>query len=254
MKRKLKWRLESTRSEIVHEDDHLVVLNKPANLLVLPDRYNVKLPNLYGIFTEELGKIFVVHRLDKETSGLIVFAKTAEAHAALNEQFEGRSVEKFYEALVVGVPANSEGTIDLPLGERTRDRGVVKVDRKAGKRSVTRYKVLEQFDGFAHLEARPATGRTHQIRVHLQAIGMPILADRLYGDGRGFYLSRVKPGYKIQGEEKPLLDRAALHAASISFDHPATGERMTFSAPLPKDMSSVLKYLRKFKALEPLSH
>jgi 23S rRNA pseudouridine955/2504/2580 synthase/23S rRNA pseudouridine1911/1915/1917 synthase len=250
MKRKLKWRIESTGTEIVYEDDDLVALNKPAGFLALPDRYNAKLPSLYGILAEELGKIFVVHRIDKETSGIIVFAKTAEAHAALNEQFEGRRVEKVYQALVTGTPATSDGTIDLPLGESSRDRGVVKVDRKTGKESVTQYKVLEQFNGFALLEARPRTGRMHQIRVHLQAIGLPILADRVYGNGKGFYLSHIKAGYKMEGEEKPLLDRTALHAALIAFDHPAAGGRMTFSAPLPKDMSSVLKYLRKFKALE----
>jgi RluA family pseudouridine synthase len=253
MKRKLKWLIESTRTEIVHEDEHLLVLDKPANLLVLPDRYNNRLPNLYTILNDELGKIFVVHRIDKETSGIIVFAKTAEAHAALNAQFEGRKVEKIYRAIVVGEPASKEGSIDLPLAQSSTDFGIVRADHQKGKDALTLYTVVEQFRGYALLEVRPKTGRMHQIRVHLRSIGLPILADRTYGGGEGFYLSQVKSGYRAEGEEKPLLDRTALHASVISFAHPASDEPVTFSAPLPKDMSSVLKYLRKFRAREEKS-
>ncbi len=250
MKRKLKWLIESTRTGIIYEDDHLLVLNKPAGLLVLPDRYKKDLPNLYTILNEELGKIFVVHRIDKETSGIIVFAKTAEAHAALNAQVEGRWVEKIYSAIVVGDASGKEGSIELPLAQSSTDAAVVKVDHKKGKDAVTLYKVVEQFHGYALLEVRPKSGRMHQIRVHLGAIGLPILADTLYGGGEGFYLSQVKGGYKAEGEEKPLLSRTALHASGISFVHPVNQETMTSSAPLPKDMSSVLKYLRKFRAQE----
>jgi RluA family pseudouridine synthase len=247
MKRKLDWRLRSLGCDVLFEDDALLVLDKPPNLLVLPDRFNNALPNLYTTLCEELGSLFVVHRIDKETSGVILFAKTAEAHAQLNTQFEGRAVEKVYQAIVLGEPESRAGTIDLPLSESSA--GTMKVDRKKGKESVTDYTVLEQFRGYAWVELRPKTGRQHQIRVHLQAMGTPIVGDSLYGNGRGFYLSMIKPGYRNAGEEKPLVKRTALHAASLTFQHPVHGERTTFTSPLPKDLRSALKYLRKFRSL-----
>jgi 23S rRNA pseudouridine955/2504/2580 synthase/23S rRNA pseudouridine1911/1915/1917 synthase len=248
MNRKLKWRIESTGSEIVSEDDQIIVLNKPHGLLELPDRFRHQLPNLYAILQEELGKIFVVHRIDKETSGIIVFAKTAEAHAELSAQSEKRLIDKTYSGIVLGAPASEEGEIDLPLEEIPKNPGVMRVNRKSGKEALTRYKVVERFQGYAFLDLNPKTGRMHQIRVHLQALGTPLVADKLYGDGKGFYLSDVKPGYKSSGDEKPLLDRMALHARLVSLTHPQSGERASYSAPLPKDMVSVLRYLRKFKA------
>jgi RluA family pseudouridine synthase len=250
MHRKLKWRLESTGTEIIYDDDQLLVLNKPANLLVLPDRFRHDLKNLYGILTEELGKVFVVHRIDKETSGIILFAKTPEVHAALNEQFEHRMVEKVYVGIVVGMPPSETGRIDAPIAENGREVGVMRVSQRSGKEAVTEFRVLEQFNGYAMLEMRPRTGRTHQIRVHLQYIGTPLLSDRTYGDGRSFFLSHIKPGYRTEGEEKPLLERTALHAFAISFDHPKNGERTNLMAELPKDMNSVLRYLRKFRMLQ----
>lgn len=248
MKRKLTWLLESRGVRIIEEDDSLMVLEKPARLLVLPDRFNAALPNLYTILQEELGTIFTVHRIDRETSGLIVFAKTAETHADLNRQFEGREVEKLYHAIVLGVPNLREGTIDAPLSEHSRQKGVMVVDRKGGKEAETNYRVVEEFQGYALVEARPKTGRTHQIRVHLKEIGTPILGDHKYGGGEGFYVSQVKPGYKGVEGEKPLLSRTALHAAGLSFRHPRSGEKLSFLLPLPKDMKSVLNYLRKFRA------
>lgn len=246
MERKLKWRLESAGAEILYDDDDIIVLDKPANFLVIPDRYRHHLPNLLSILTEELGKIFVVHRLDKETSGVVLFAKTAEAHASLNEQFEGRLVEKLYVGITSGEVHDEHGRIDVPIAE-SHIPGVMRVDRKSGKESVTEYQMLERFHGYSFLEIRPRSGRTHQIRVHLKSIGAPLMGDKIYGEGKPFFLSSVKPSYRPSGEEKPLLDRTALHAFAISFDHPRTGERSNHSAGLPKDMNSVLRYLRKFR-------
>jgi len=248
MKRKLDWMLKSKGVDIVFEDEEILVLNKPANLLVIPDRYDKSLPNVADLLKNELGKIFVVRRIDKETSGLVAFAKTAEAHAVLNGQFERREVLKTYLAIVVGELSQKDGTIDLPLSEDSEGR-TMRVDRKNGKESITEYTVLEQFDGYAFLGARPKTGRMHQIRIHLRELGTPILADGLYGNGTGFFLSHVKAGYKPDGEEKPLLARTALHAASLTFTHPVALRELRYEADVPKDMRTVLKYLRKYRPL-----
>jgi len=246
MKRRLDWRLRSNGAEILVEDPELIVIDKPAHLLVLPDRYNRSLPNLFEILKKELGKVYVVHRIDKETSGVIVFAKTSEAHKALNHQFERKHVEKLYLAICEGTPSASDGEISLPLTESSN--GIMRVGKKGGKESVTRYHILEEFQGYCFIELYPKTGRTHQIRIHLREIGLPILCDPLYGNGNPFFLSQVKERYKKAGEEKPLLSRTALHAAKIAFKHPATEQFIACEAPLPKDMRTTLNYLRKFRS------
>jgi 23S rRNA pseudouridine1911/1915/1917 synthase len=248
MHRKLKWRLESTGSEIIYDDDHLLVLNKPANLLILPDRLKRELNNLYGILAEELGRAFIVHRIDKETSGIIMIGKTEETHAALIAQFEQRMVEEVYFGIVVGSLPAEVGRIDVPIAESGGETGLKRVNHHTGQDAVTEYRVLERFRGYSFLELRPRAGKMSQIRLHLQSVGVPLLSDRTYGDGRAFFLSQVKPGYKPDGDAKPLLERTALHAFAVSFDHPRTGGRTNLSAEMPKDMNSVLKYLRKFKA------
>lgn len=250
MKRKFDFVLKSHNGSIIFEDENIIVIDKPALLLVLPDRYNQSLPNLNRLLKEELGEVFVVHRIDKETSGVIVFAKNAETHTALNRQFENREVEKTYYALVVGTPDEDSGTIDAPITESQRHPGVMKIDNKRGKSSKTNYRVVEGFDGYALVEAKPLTGRMHQVRIHLASVGLPVVCDRLYGDGERFFLSQVKPRYFSEGDEKPLLSRVALHAESISFVYPPDKERVSFSAEMPKDMRSVLNYLRKFRSLK----
>ncbi len=247
MKRKLDLILKSKNGSVVFEDGSIIVIDKPSHLLVLPDRYDQSLANLYHMLKEEFGDIFIVHRIDKETSGVIVFAKNAEAHAALNEQFEERQVDKRYLAIVTGAPTEAEGKIDAPLAQSMTHPGVMKVNKKHGKPSVTGYRVVEAFDGYALLEAEPESGRMHQIRVHLASVGLPVMCDRVYGDGQPFFLSHIKKRYFSDGEEKPLLSRTALHAESISFRHPATRERVAFNCGLPKDMRSVLNHLRKLK-------
>jgi len=155
--------------EILYEDEHVIAVNKPANLLVLPDRYNAALPFLSGILTATKGKIFVVHRIDKETSGVMLFARSSEAHAALNHDFRKKLVRKTYLALVRGTISAKKGKVDMPISPSRRVRGMMIVDRAGGKESRTDYAVLEEFSGFALVEVKPETGRTHQIRVHFSA-------------------------------------------------------------------------------------
>lgn len=247
----MRWKLEHILKKgsggILLEDDAVLAINKPAGLLVLPDRYDHSLLNLYDLLKETFGTIFVVHRIDRETSGVVLFAKTAEAHAQLNTAFEQRQVEKKYRAIVAGTSHTDSGCIDLPIIENEHGVRKMKIDTKKGKETRTDYSVMERFGGYALIEARPHTGRTHQIRVHLSAVGLPILADPLYGDGRGFFLSTIKRNYQGKEEEQPLLGRTALHAFSLSFIHPVTSGNVLVEAPLPKDMEAVLKALRKYQ-------
>ena len=246
----MRWKLENILKKnggsILREDDAIIIINKPTGLLVLPDRFDRTLVNLYELLKETFGTIFIVHRIDRETSGVVLFAKTAEMHAMLNTAFEHRQVEKTYRAIVVGSPNTDSGRIDLPIAENEHGVKKMRIDRKNGKEAITDYKIIEKFNDHALVEAKPHTGRTHQIRVHLSAIGMPILADSLYGNSSWFFLSSVKRNYKSNGEEKPLLARTALHAFSLLFMNPVTGEKMFVEAPIPKDMETVLKVLKKY--------
>jgi 23S rRNA pseudouridine1911/1915/1917 synthase len=245
----VRWKLEHILKKgsggILLEDDAVLAINKPSGLLVLPDRYDHNLLNLYDLLKETFGTIFMVHRIDRETSGVVLFAKTVEAHAQLNTAFEQRQVEKKYRAIVAGTSHTESDSINLPIIENEHGVRKMKIDMKKGKEARTDYAVIESFDGYALVEARPHTGRTHQIRVHLSAIGLPILADPLYGNGRGFFLSTIKRNYQRKEEEQPLLGRTALHAFSLSFSHPVTNGNILVEAPLPKDMEAVLKALRK---------
>jgi len=247
----VRWKLEHILKKsgggILLEDAAVLAINKPAGLLVLPDRYDHNLLNFYDLLKETFGTIFVVHRIDRETSGVVLFAKTAEAHAQLNTAFEHRQVEKKYRAIVAGTSHTDSDSINLSILENEHGIRKMKIDMKRGKEARTDYTVLERFNGYALVEARPHTGRTHQIRVHLSAIGLPILADPLYSDGRGFFLSTIKRNYQGKEEEQPLLGRTALHAFSLSFSHPVTSGNILVQAPLPKDMEAVLKALRKYQ-------
>jgi RluA family pseudouridine synthase len=242
----------STLIPILHHDDDILVVDKPAGLLSIPDRYDPDAPVVAAALRGEWGKLFVVHRIDKDTSGVLVYARNAEAHRVLNLAFGTRTVSKTYRALVRGLPDWEETECELPLradGDRMH-RTVV--DGHGGKTSKTVFAVLERFEsrgafpGAALVEARPETGRTHQIRVHLAALGFPCLCDRLYGDGEPLLLSKFKKRWKgDEFEERPLLSRAALHALSVAFVHPGTRDALRFEAPLPKDMRASLTQLGK---------
>ncbi|MBK7869175.1 MAG: RluA family pseudouridine synthase [Saprospiraceae bacterium] len=235
--------------EIIFEDEALLIVNKPPDLLTIPDRFDASKPNLYHWLSDLYEeKIFIVHRIDRETSGIICFAKTEEAHKHLSQQFEGRTVDKMYLALVEGKPNPPEGTIDKPLGPHPTQAGKMTVIR-TGKSAITDYKIIENFKAFSLVEVRIKTGRTHQIRVHFKFIGHPLAVDPLYGKREAFHLSEIKHRRYQLGkdqEERPLLSRTTLHASQLTLDHPLTGERVTFAAPLPKDFQAVVNQLRKW--------
>ena len=232
---------------IISENDAFIVLNKPAGLLSIPDREGKDI-SLKKILQEKYGEIFTVHRLDKETSGLIVFAKTGEAHKNISQQFEARETEKIYAGLVLGVLADKNGVIEAPTTEHPTKKGTMVVNRK-GKATLTDFEVLEEFGIFSWVKFRIHTGRTHQIRVHMKHIGHPIACDNLYGDGKPVFLSSIKYRYKIskkEEEEMPILSRLALHAQFLKFK---TEDQKLFEAeaPLPKDLKALLNQLRKWK-------
>lgn len=232
----------------VFEDDDIVIVNKPAGMLSIPDRYNPSIPNMYALLAEQYGNIFTVHRLDRDTSGIICFAKNEEAHRQLSLQFHRHTVVKIYHAIVQGRLSSPEGEINLPLAPNPMRGGTMRVDKREGKPSRTQYRLLSAFQHFSYVEARIFTGRMHQIRVHLQAIGHPLMVDEYYGKKTTFFLSEVKPRYhtKSTEAEQPMLARVPLHAYALTLQHPTTNETITLSVPLPKDLRAVLNQLEKY--------
>jgi len=234
---------------VIWSDDALVVVNKPAGALAIPSAHEPG-SDLLAMLQPALGRLWVVHRLDRDTSGVLVLARSAEAHRALNHQFASRAVTKQYHALVRGMPPWEKQRIELPLrmdGDR-RHRTVTTAlgSHSPGKPAVTCLRVIERFQQYALLEAIPQTGRTHQIRTHLAAVGLPIVADALYGDGLGLLLSAIKPAYRgSTAAESPLLARLALHAVRLELQHPISHESLVFTAPYPKDLEAALRQLRK---------
>ncbi len=232
---------------VIFEDDTLVAFDKPSGLPVAPDRRDKGHANLMELVRARLGPgVANVHRLDADTSGLLLCAKTRPALDFLSGQFQAKTVEKIYHALAVGHPPLDAYTVDFVLKEDEAAPGRMCVVKKHGLAAVTEVRVLERFGRFTDLECRPLTGRMHQIRVHLAASGTPILNDPVYGDATQLLLSDLKRGYKGRADERPLLARLALHAAQLTFTHPRTRERVTLTAPLPNDYAVALKYLRKF--------
>ena len=232
---------------IIFEDDDFIALNKPSGLLSIPDREGKEL-SLKALLQEKYGQVFTVHRLDKDTSGLIVFAKNETAHRDLSMQFEERQTEKIYVGLVLGSPANQSGTINLPIAENMVTKGTMIINRR-GKESITDYEVLDSFGSYSWMQFRIHTGRTHQIRVHMKDMGHPIVCDELYGDGKPLLLSSLKNKFKLSKnelEERPILNRLALHAYKLSFSQP-NGEKTTLQADLHKDLKASLQQLTKWK-------
>lgn len=233
---------------IIFENDDYIVLNKPAGLLSIPDRTQ-SAESLKDILQKKYGRIFTVHRLDRETSGLIVFAKNEAAHQFLSQAFEGRTVEKIYLGLVKGTLSNETGSVDASIMEHPAHNGLMVVNKK-GKPALTDYESLETFGSYSLVQFRIHTGRTHQIRVHMQHLGHPLACDELYGDGQPVFISSLKRNFKLsktEEEERPILSRLALHSARLGFKD-AQGNDRQFEAPLPKDMKALLQQLRKWKS------
>jgi 23S rRNA pseudouridine1911/1915/1917 synthase len=258
---------------VLHEDAHLLVLDKPAGMVVHPGpgHHSGTLVNalLYhcrdrsgesdsgephdsdrethwkGSLATRGGveRPGIVHRLDRGTSGVMVVAKNDVAHAALAAQFHDHTIDRIYHAFVRAVPEKSQGRVERPIGRHPRDRKRMSVRTNAGRKAITNWRVLERFRGCATslLEVRPETGRTHQIRVHLASAGLPIVGDPVYG--------RADRSRRPRGD--PPVERPALHAAALGFEHPESGQRMHFETPLPGDLAALLVRLRAPREAKP---
>ncbi|MBB6122323.1 RluA family pseudouridine synthase [Sphingobium subterraneum] len=230
---------------IVHEDAHLVVVDKPAGLVVHPAAGNLDgtlvnaLLHHCGGSLSGIGGVArpgIVHRIDKDTSGLLVVAKSDRAHEGLAVQFKAHSIERLYAAIVAGRPAPPAGTVDAWIGRSDRDRKKMAVQREGkGKHAVTHFRTVESFGKASLMECRLETGRTHQVRVHMDHIGHPLLGDPVYGRGK----KSCKSLLDLIG-----FNRQALHAARLGFIHPITEEKLRFDSALPADMQELLSQLR----------
>lgn len=240
--------------EILFEDDHLVAINKPPAMVVHPAKGNWSgtLTAALAFHFEQLSGVGgehrpgIVHRLDRDTSGVILVAKTDQAHRKLAKQFELRTVNKTYLAIVSPEPDRDRHLVDKPIGHHPyqREKMAIRVGHSTSREASTFFEVVERFRGFAVVHAMPKTGRTHQIRLHLAHWGHPVLADRLYS-GRAKIMSEQIS--KDKNNVSVLLDRQALHALKIEFAHPETDERMAIEAPIRQDLENTLEALRKYR-------
>ncbi len=244
--------------EVLYEDDHLVAVNKPAGLRVIPDSFNAALPNLLTMlesrYRKALGQegqqLWVVHRIDMHTSGVVIFARTPEMHRHLNQMFEHGEVQKTYWAVVRGHVQPREGRIDFPMAPHPSRSRMMIISEK-GKPARTDYRVLEEFEHFTLVEVYPRTGRTHQIRVHFQAIGNPLAIDPIYAKTLSIDISNLKRDvvrkrHSLDETPPALMQRLTLHALRLSFTHPLTGKSFEVEAALPKDFRALLSALRKW--------
>jgi RluA family pseudouridine synthase len=244
---------------VLYSDESLIAVNKSPGLCVIPERYaerdvqrgaeryaeryDEEAASLIDALSPEWGRLFAVHRLDKDTSGVVLLARTEEAHRALCTQFGDREVGKVYHAVAQGRTDWKDFELSLPL-RVDGDRYHRTVIDGSGKASKTVFTTLGTFGRLSLVEARPLTGRTHQIRVHLASQGHPVAVDRLYGDGKPIYLSHHKKGWRGDPhDERPLVSRLALHAFSIEFAHPLTGQAMRIEAPYPRDLEALRRQL-----------
>ncbi len=231
---------------IVLDNNDLVALNKPPGLLSIPDREGTE-PSLKTFLQKKFERIFTVHRLDRETSGIIVFAKNEEMHRHLSMQFEERQTEKIYVGLVIGSMEKKKGSINSSITEHPVKKGMMIIHQK-GKEALTDYEVLEDFSLYSWVQFQIHTGRTHQIRVHMKELGHPLACDELYGDGKPILVSSIKrKKFKLSKdveEETPILGRLALHSYQLRFKD-LSGQLVSLEALPPKDLRATLQQLRK---------
>ena len=224
---------------ILYCDDVLLVIDKPAGLPTLPDGYDPAAAHVRSLLEPHFGRVWIVHRLDRGTSGVLLLARSAEVHRAMNQQFDQRQVTKVYHALVNGSPGWKAKTVDLPLRTDVGHKHRTAIDAQRGKPAVTRLRVLERFTGYTLVEAIPETGRTHQIRAHLAAAGHPVMADELYG-------SSLEAGrFANPAQDHALMPRLALHARQLILEHPVLHSVLHLQAPYPEDFSQALDQLRQ---------
>lgn len=246
---------ENIPLDILYEDETIVVVNKPPGMVVHPARGHwagtlaSALQFHFGPSLSEAGGLNrpgIVHRLDRDTSGVILVARNDMAHAKLAKQFASRSIEKEYFALTAGAPSRDRDFIDCPIGfhPHVREMMAIRHNDPEARPAQTFYEVLERFDGFAAVKLLPKTGRTHQIRVHLHHIGCPVLCDRQYGGRSQITRGEIR---RDASDATVLLDRQALHARRLRFTHPETGATLEIEAPLPSDMTAVLEELRTYR-------
>lgn len=249
---------------VLYEDDQLLALNKPAGLAVSSDPANPGQLSLLRLLhaaiaegksgTRErgLGYVANAHRLDAEVTGVLLLARSKAALAALANAFGEERPLRLYTALVQGAPEPESFEMEAKLAPDQLRPGLMRIDPRQGKRSRTRFSVLEKFSRWTLLRCEALTDRSHQVRLHLRYARYPVVGDGLYG-GKPLLLSRLKPDYRLKPKrtERPLLSTAALHCEQISFPHPATGETKVITAPWPKDLTVAVKYLRKFAAKSP---
>jgi 23S rRNA pseudouridine1911/1915/1917 synthase len=248
----VEYRPEKMPVEVLYEDAGILAVNKPAGLNVIPEPNTLDARFLNGLLyyvqndsPTPCGRVHVVHRLDKETSGVLLVAKNVAAARYLSERFEHREVTKHYLAVVRGEVAGDEGEVDLPIAQGTRGR--MRLRGRRGRPAHSRYRVLERFRDLTLVEVQPLTGRQHQVRLHMSGIGHPVAVDPLYGGKPALYLSEIKPGYRKKEDrpEPPLMDRLTLHARRIEVKL-ADGSLLVAEAPLPTDFERLLHTLRKY--------
>lgn len=230
---------------IVYEDDSVFAINKPAHLSSLHERFESSFLSVIEMCRRENESYILCHRLDRETSGVMLIAKNQDAYKFITAQFEKRTVNKIYHAVVATSVQIKELIVDLPLYTDSKRR--VQISRKEGKPSVTIFDTIKQYNHFTLLSCKPLSGRLHQIRVHAASQNLPLLSDTLYG-GKPAFLTQIKKNVKFAGDtEKPMINRVALHAYSIEFESPSKG-KIQISAPYPKDFEVLLKLLDKYDA------